>query len=109
VVLSPFTQPGSVNPTPYNHYSLLRSIEDVFGLTHLGFAAAPGLQAFGADVFNAGSAAPATTAPPAITSPPATSAPPKPSPPYGPARAAPHEKPPCGCGTREEEGGLGIR
>src|SRR3954452_2674164 len=58
VVLSPFTQPGSVNPTPYNHYSLLRSIEDAFGLQHLGFAAAPGLQAFGADVFNAGAAAP---------------------------------------------------
>ena len=61
VVLSPFTEPGSVNQTPYNHYSLLRTIEDQFGLDRLGFAAAPGLQAFGADVFNAGAQATTTT------------------------------------------------
>jgi hypothetical protein len=53
--------PGTVNDTPYNHYSALRSYEDLLGLTrggddghgHLGFAAAPGLRAFGPDVFNA--------------------------------------------------------
>ena len=46
-------RPGSVNGRPYNHYGLLRSIEDIFGLPHLGYAAQPGLAAFGADVFNA--------------------------------------------------------
>ena len=53
VVLSPFVQAGSVNQTPYNHFSLLRSVEDLFGLDHLGYAAQAGLQAFGDDVFNA--------------------------------------------------------
>lgn len=53
VLISPFIQPGSVNDTPYNHYALLRSIEDPFALPHLGFAAQPGLKPFGADVYNA--------------------------------------------------------
>lgn len=53
VILSPFTQAGSVNNTPYNHYSMLRSVEDIFSLTHLGYAAQDGLKPFGADVFNA--------------------------------------------------------
>ena len=52
VLVSPFTAPGTVSNAPYNHYSLLRSIEDWFGLPHLGYAAAPDLRAFGADVFN---------------------------------------------------------
>jgi hypothetical protein len=46
VVLSPFVKPGSFNHVGYNHYSLLRSIEDMFGLDHLGFAAQPGLKTF---------------------------------------------------------------
>jgi hypothetical protein len=54
VILSPFTAAGSTNDTPYNHYALLRTIEDIFGLDHLGYAATGGLQPFGADVFNAG-------------------------------------------------------
>ena len=53
VLISRFIQPGSVNDTPYNHYALLRSIEDLFALPHLGFAAQPGLKPFGADVYNA--------------------------------------------------------
>ena len=52
VMLSPFIKPGTVTTTDYNHYSLLRSIEDIFGLQHLGFAAQPGLKSFGADIFN---------------------------------------------------------
>ena len=52
VVISPFVEPGSVSDVPYNHYSLLRSIEDWFGLPHLGYAGQQGLRAFGADVFN---------------------------------------------------------
>ena len=53
VLISRFIQPGSINDTPYNHYALLRSIEDLFALPHLGFAAQPGLKPFGADVYNA--------------------------------------------------------
>jgi hypothetical protein len=52
VLISQYVQPGSANDTPYNHYSLLRSIEDLFGLGHLGFAGAAGLEPFGPDVYN---------------------------------------------------------
>ena len=54
--------PGSTDTTgTYNHYSALRSYEDLLGLTsggadgegHLGFAAAKGLEPFGTDVFPA--------------------------------------------------------
>ena len=57
-----FILPGSVNSTAaYNHFSALRSYEDMLGLTcggddglgHLGFAADSGLAPFGPDVFNA--------------------------------------------------------
>jgi phosphatidylinositol-3-phosphatase len=51
VALSPFIRPGTVSTAPYNHYSLLRTVEDVFGLDHLGFAAEPGLQPLDSDVF----------------------------------------------------------
>src|SRR5215212_3255835 len=52
VLLSPYVKPGSVNDTPYNHYSLLRSVEDMFALPHLAFAAQDGLKPFEDDVFN---------------------------------------------------------
>lgn len=76
VVISPYVKPGTVSNTYYNHYSLLRTVEDVFGeqgngsndLTYgvspgsttqtgtlngpyLGFAGQPGLAPFGSDVF----------------------------------------------------------
>jgi hypothetical protein len=51
VLLSPFIEPGGTNDTPYNHYALLCSLEDVFGVPHLGFASEPGLQCFGPDVY----------------------------------------------------------
>lgn len=51
VLLSPFIRPGTVSAVPYNHYSLLRTVEDIFGVGHLGYAAQPGLRPFGADVF----------------------------------------------------------
>jgi len=67
VVLSPFVKPGTVSQSPYNHYSLLRTVEDIFhtgggddGAGHLGFAATFGTYSpgeFGPDVFTA---APAT-------------------------------------------------
>jgi Phosphoesterase family. len=53
VLLSPFIKPGTVSLTAYNHYSLLRTLEDIFGVPHLGYAAASTLRAFGADVFTA--------------------------------------------------------
>ena len=51
VLLSPFIHPGTVSDTPYNHYSLLRSIEDIFRLSHLGYAGQADLATFGKDVF----------------------------------------------------------
>ena len=73
VLISPFIKPGTTSGTFYNHYSWLRTMEDIFdvgngndfaklpvgtvsggldGDGHLGFAAQPGLAPFGADVFN---------------------------------------------------------
>ncbi len=51
VLLSPLIRPGTVSTVPYNHYSLLRTIEDIFGLPYLGDAATPQLRSFGPDVF----------------------------------------------------------
>ena len=51
LAISRFIKPGSTTATPYNHFSMLRTVEDVFGLAHLGEAAAPGLASFGPDVF----------------------------------------------------------
>jgi hypothetical protein len=59
VFISRFIKPGSVTDQPYNHYSWLRSMEDLFHLDgglddlgHLGYAAMPGLRPFGGDVYN---------------------------------------------------------
>jgi hypothetical protein len=51
VLVSKYIKPGTVSSVPYNHYSLLRTVEDIFGLRHLGYAAEPDLQSFGVDVF----------------------------------------------------------
>jgi hypothetical protein len=47
VLLSPFLKPGTVSNTPFNHYSLLKTFEEIFG-THqyLGYAGQPGLVSF---------------------------------------------------------------
>ncbi len=52
VMLSPCIASGTVTQTAYNHYSMLRSVEDIFGLAHLAFANLPGETTFGSDVFN---------------------------------------------------------
>ena len=73
VLISPFIKPGTVSSVYYNHYSWLRTMEDLFdvkaghdhtplpagtvsggldGQGHLGYAAQPGLRPFGRDVFN---------------------------------------------------------
>jgi phosphatidylinositol-3-phosphatase len=51
VLLSPFIKPGTVSSVPYNHYSLLKTVENIFGLGYLGYAGQPGLQGFGSDIF----------------------------------------------------------
>jgi hypothetical protein len=51
VLLSPFIRPGTVSDVPYNHYSLLRSVEQLFELPPLGYAAEADLTSFGKDVF----------------------------------------------------------
>ena len=51
VLLSPFIKPGTVSATPYNHYSLLRSVEDIYGLPYLGYAGAKTQPGFGSDVY----------------------------------------------------------
>jgi hypothetical protein len=52
VMVSNCIRPGTVSTDPYNHYSQLRSIEDNFGLPHLGYAGQGGLQPFGKDILN---------------------------------------------------------
>jgi len=47
VLLSPFLKKGTVSNIPFNHYSLLKTIEDIFDLDeHLGYAGQPGLMGF---------------------------------------------------------------
>jgi hypothetical protein len=53
VALSKYVRPGTVSSVPYNHYALLRTIEAIFGLSYLGYAADDQLRAFGPDVFTA--------------------------------------------------------
>jgi hypothetical protein len=49
VALSRYITPGTVSTTPYNHFSMLGSVEDIFGLSRIGEAV--GTTAFGSDVF----------------------------------------------------------
>jgi hypothetical protein len=51
VAVSPYIRPGTVTATPHNHYSFLRSVEDLFGLAHLGYAGLAGQTAFGSDLY----------------------------------------------------------
>jgi|SRR5579863_1733056 len=53
LALSRYIRPGTISREPYNHYALLRTVESLFGLPYLGYAAATHLKAFGADVFTA--------------------------------------------------------
>jgi hypothetical protein len=50
VALSRFVAPKTVSIMAYNHYALLRTVEDLFDLNPLGFAASK--QGFGADVYS---------------------------------------------------------
>ncbi len=53
LLLSPWVKPGTLDPIDYyNHYSLLASIEDIFNLKHLGYAAQSGLAPLDAGTFD---------------------------------------------------------
>ena len=54
LLLSPFVKGGTISQEPYNHFSLLRTIEDLFGLQHLGYAALPAVKSFEPSMFTAG-------------------------------------------------------
>lgn len=54
LLISRYVEPGTWSTTPYNHYSLLGSIEEIFGLAKLGYARDPGIDTFGLDVYNSG-------------------------------------------------------
>jgi hypothetical protein len=58
VLLSRFIKPGTETAQEYNHYSQLRSVEDLFGLDHLGYAGQDGLRPFGNDIYTNSSAPP---------------------------------------------------
>jgi hypothetical protein len=54
LLISPFVKPGSANETGYyNHFSLLLSIEELFGQQPLGYAAELALSGFDSTVYNA--------------------------------------------------------
>jgi hypothetical protein len=54
LLLSKYVKPGTINGFDlYNHFSLMASIEDLFGLDRIGYAAAPGLPVFGDSVYTA--------------------------------------------------------
>jgi hypothetical protein len=54
LLLSPYVAPGTVlEDAYYNHFSFLRSVEELFGLEPLGYAAEPALTPFDSTVFDA--------------------------------------------------------
>jgi hypothetical protein len=55
LLLSRFVKAGNVDQDPYNHFALLRTIEDLFGLGHLGYAGGSEVKSFeAATVFGGG-------------------------------------------------------
>ncbi|HEX3976338.1 MAG TPA: alkaline phosphatase family protein [Solirubrobacteraceae bacterium] len=51
VILSPCTAPGTITHTAYDHYTMLGSVENIFGLSHLGYAGLPHSVSFGTDIY----------------------------------------------------------
>jgi phosphatidylinositol-3-phosphatase len=52
LLISPFVKAGTSAVSSYNHYSLLRSIEDLFQLQPTGYAGYPGVLAFDSVIYN---------------------------------------------------------
>jgi hypothetical protein len=52
LLLSPFIKGGNLDQEPYNHFSLLRTVEDLFGLSHLGYAGAKGVNSLAPSIFS---------------------------------------------------------
>jgi hypothetical protein len=54
LLISPYVKHNSIDVVDYfNHFSLLASIENLFGMHRLGYAGIPGLPVFGLGVYNA--------------------------------------------------------
>jgi hypothetical protein len=56
LLLSPYISGATTSQEPYNHFSLLRTIEDLFGLQHLGYAGLSAVKSFEPSMFTAGKA-----------------------------------------------------
>ncbi len=52
LLLSPFIKGGGTDQDTYNHFSLLRTVEDFFGLSHLGYAAGREVSSFAVSIFS---------------------------------------------------------
>lgn len=52
VLLSPYIEPGSTSEENFNHYSLLVTIEEFFGLTRIGYGAEPLVVGFDEEMFS---------------------------------------------------------
>ncbi len=53
LLLSPFVKAHTTSQEPYSHFSLLRTIEDLFKLKHLGYAGAAHVESFEPSLFAA--------------------------------------------------------
>jgi hypothetical protein len=53
LLLSPYVKAATTSQEPFNHFSLLRTVEDLFGLKHLGYAALPAVKSFEPAMFTA--------------------------------------------------------
>jgi len=53
LLISPFVEPGTTSETYFNHFSLLATIEDLFSLEKIGYAAEPAITGFDESIFNA--------------------------------------------------------
>ncbi|MCW3019985.1 MAG: phosphoesterase, partial [Solirubrobacterales bacterium] len=53
LLLSPYVKGGTTSQEPFNHFSLLRTIEDLFGLKHLGYAGLSAVKSFEPSMFTA--------------------------------------------------------
>jgi phosphatidylinositol-3-phosphatase len=54
LLLSPYVKAGATSQQAFNDFSLLRTIEDLFGLSHLGYAALGQVKSFEPAMFTAG-------------------------------------------------------